>query len=641
MLEQIVPGFTMEKCPDITTAIDLYNAHLYIKDGQQFPEWEDAFIDQCKSVDKKIMALLGRYCASISDDNFYEIFSKVEFSDFGDFWKLIASFNVAKRLQWNSIESCIKSKLATVQSMLYVHEYSKIYNEEIADFLLANPDIATPLLINKYMSEHLSPGKEIFLPESLDADKKEIIISSYLDGSEQNSNYLEMISQWRSTSEFCISDKIRLKAKRLNDKFKAEFFAKPTSNAFSFGASVSFCDLGNNLMTIGIQGFEIQYRYSRDYIREHLDYFSVLKNFVILFGFVDSQLRASMVSKPTQMGVLERTLGGRSTTDYLKGIAFIQREIATQAQLTAYEAELKKNNVAIEDAFKWFFDERLPQKYGLKNISITLPTEGTYLTKCRNLFPEMEKVLKEYKLYVEDGSVDLELLQFGSSPLIYGMVPSLFDHKYIYGTGKDFERAAALAASDQCMLAYLPRIGEKYKSFYELLCNEEVKVDEYAEFAKGDLRWLIEKGLLSEEEGILKPVGYIMHIMYELYHEEVMDYNHLTSEIRMDIDALVSRGWLQFGSTLFSIPEQNFISFNLDRNKYGNGYDIRNKYVHGSISSEVSEDEHRKNYYRGITILALIVLKIDDELHLKQKQKEKLGERYCDSSIEDRIVFEI
>ena len=232
------------------------------------------------------------------------------------------------------------------------------------------------------------------------------------------------------------------------------------------------------------------------------------------------------------------------------------------------------------------------------------------------MFPEIEKVLKAYKQFVEDGGVDLELLQFASNPLIYGTVPSLLEKKYVYGLGDDFDRAAALVASDQCMLSYIPRIGEKYSNLFELISNEKIGIADYQKYQMSDIHWLIDQGLIIEDQGILRPVGKMMQVLHDLYSNEVIDYYHISQDIRTAVDTFDSMGWIKFESSLFSIPEQNFISFNLDRNKYGNGYDIRNRYVHGSFSSEVSEKEHKKNYYIGIIILVLTIFKIDAELEV-------------------------
>ena len=137
MLEQIVPDFNIERCSDINQAIDLYNVHLYIKDGEYFPNWDESFINQCKTVDTKIMALLGRYCSTINDDNFRDIYASVELLDFEDFWNFLASFVDLKKLQWKTIETCVCDNAFAVQRMLYCPKYAREYDNEMAILHLA------------------------------------------------------------------------------------------------------------------------------------------------------------------------------------------------------------------------------------------------------------------------------------------------------------------------------------------------------------------------------------------------------------------------------------------------------------------------------------------------------------------------
>lgn len=381
MLEQIVPDFNIERCSDINQAIDLYNVHLYIKDGEYFPNWDESFINQCKTVDTKIMALLGRYCSTINDDNFRDIYASVELLDFEDFWNFLASFVDLKKLQWKTIETCVCDNAFAVQRMLYCPKYAREYDNEMADFLCRNPMMSAIFLIDKYINIHIAVDKEAVLPKSLDVSRKEQIIADYLDGDNQNPNYLEMISQWRSTGDFSISDKLRLKAKRLHNKYISDMFSHSSFSGFNFSVSVCFCDLDNKLGNIRKNGSDIEYNYNKKFIKDNLNPFMILQNFSTLFGYVDTQGRSLLVSKPEQLSVFERYLGAKSITDYPKGVAFLIREMTSQVQLAAYEEELKKNNVSLENALEWFFIEWLPKNYGVQGISISLPTDGSYLIK--------------------------------------------------------------------------------------------------------------------------------------------------------------------------------------------------------------------------------------------------------------------
>ena len=70
-------------------------------------------------------------------------------------------------------------------------------------------------------------------------------------------------------------------------------------------------------------------------------------------------------------------------------------------------------------------------------------------------------------------------------------------------------------------------------------------------------------------------------------------------------------GEIVFGETLFSVPEHNYIDYILNRKKYSNGWDLRNKYVHGSYPLEHAVQE--RDYFQLMEIMVMIVIKINEE----------------------------
>src|SRR5690606_19839940 len=102
-------------------------------------------------------------------------------------------------------------------------------------------------------------------------------------------------------------------------------------------------------------------------------------------------------------------------------------------------------------------------------------------------------------LFVEDGSIDFELLEISSAPSAVKDIPSLNSNKYIYFNkdNKEMVGCSNLFFSDQTILAYVePFKEEKYYTFFDLLLNEQVKFSNYEEYQKPQLQYLIDKGLI-------------------------------------------------------------------------------------------------------------------------------------------------
>ena len=86
-------------------------------------------------------------------------------------------------------------------------------------------------------------------------------------------------------------------------------------------------------------------------------------------------------------------------------------------------------------------------------------------------------------------------------------------------------------------------------------------------------------------------------------------------EKNLDIDELLTNDHLFAESTLFSIPEQQYLDYILNKATYSDGLELRNKYSHGTTST--NEIEYYKNYVEFLKIMVLIIIKINEELCMK------------------------
>lgn len=72
---------------------------------------------------------------------------------------------------------------------------------------------------------------------------------------------------------------------------------------------------------------------------------------------------------------------------------------------------------------------------------------------------------------------------------------------------------------------------------------------------------------------------------------------------------------VQVSSKLLSKPEVQYIDYILNKREFSNGLDLRNKYIHDSIS----KDETRQNYDYAILvkIMIILIIKINEEFCLR------------------------
>ena len=101
--------------------------------------------------------------------------------------------------------------------------------------------------------------------------------------------------------------------------------------------------------------------------------------------------------------------------------------------------------------------------------------------------------------------------------------------------------------------------------------------------------------------------------MLDLHKNEVINSYYYSPKFRRLFDLLYDKRIIKVESTLFSLPEQNWIDYLLNKSKYNNGLDIRNKYMHGTQSDSNDEGVHYQYYFYILLLLIEYMIKINDE----------------------------
>jgi hypothetical protein len=289
--------------------------------------------------------------------------------------------------------------------------------------------------------------------------------------------------------------------------------------------------------------------------------------------------------------------------------------------MSAYRKVLKSSGVSLELVFKWFFDTYLNNEFDAAGFKISMPSEGSsYLEKCRMIASEIDFVLKQFRMFVELGHIDNELLQISSSHIVYSQIPSMLNLKYVYGKGDIYRIATGFFFSDQCMLSYVPRISNRYRCFYDLLMSEEVFLSDYTRYGR-ELEWLIENEFLSvDTDSKILINNKMISLLRDLYNNGVSNILYL-SEFVSEISWMNTRDMLNYENTLFSIPEQEYLNYLMNRAEFSNGLDLRNKYIHGTQPAD--ESKHEQDYCVFLNVLALIIIKINDEFCLYHREEKQ------------------
>lgn len=173
--------------------------------------------------------------------------------------------------------------------------------------------------------------------------------------------------------------------------------------------------------------------------------------------------------------------------------------------------------------------------------------------------------------------------------------------------------------SDQSHMYYTKTFETKYTNLFDLLTKETVNLDDFANYQKDTIQSLIKDGYLKidKENNVEIDKITFIYIIRELHKNQLLNYWHYPKFVRDEIDLLIEDEKLFIENTLFSKEEVKYFNFYLNQKIYTNGYDLRNKYSHGTNTQ--SEQKHKNDYYLILKIIILSLLKIEDDIVIAKK----------------------
>jgi len=627
--ESVLRSDTKSAYEDINDVLELYNIRKYLDNELYLKSWNEDDISNFKQKATEYAKVVGQFMSEINDSNFISYYEQLPFDYTNSFWELVNSQKTYERIPTDSLATILSNEPHVIRTILTYKNLVSHYDVTLKDFLITYPKSAE-LLLAIYEEKKDSHDKEMFLPDSLTLQDKENIIFNYLDSDDANPNYVELIANLKNQGKiFAISDKTRLKAKRKEAEMTAKMFTENRNNVLKYGVQISFAEDVDKIIQIEFENLRPKYTYSTDHIKQNADNYSLFQNFINLFFYLDTQRRIGLVSKINQMGTMERLFGVRSKNEYIHGIAFGLSETTSHLQIVAYSKIVNDLELVLENILQTALTSIFQEKYNFAdNAHITMPSANTsYLEKVRMLAPEFESILKQYKFFVEDGKIDLDLLKMSSSSHKMREIPSLVPSKYVYlnENNKEVVNCSHLFFSDQTMLTYVEPYKEKrYSNFLELILNEQVNFNNYEEYQKPEINYLVDKGLVAvDKSGFIEITNLArVRILKDLYDNEVMSFYRCPLAIREEAKQMETQNMVFFESSLFSKPEQSYFNYYLNDQEFTNGWRLRNRYLHGTQANPDEINHHETAYFKYLKLLVLVLLKIEDDLAISQAMEK-------------------
>lgn len=614
-IEDIICNFVVEKKRvDINEIIELYNIQQFFHNRIYSIHWTKQQLNDYSEIVSDFSKVIGEFFSRININTIESMFDTIYYDYRNDFWKLIEKYKVYDKISVEQFRKIILNKHFILNDVLKCKNIVKKFSGEIITYMEKNPFCAE-IILSYYLEKHDRNIESLYFPVKLSNEKKTLILDKYIASNSSNINYLKLIFESNSTNNLRLPDRLKLKAKRKYDEEIETLFKEGTG--FEYGAKVSFSNKIDEEFKFETDDNRIlSVLYSAKWIKENLDYPTLLNNFIYLFGYTDLQFRSLHVSRESQMSIIEKSLGIKGRKEYPTGIAFQQIQMLAQLQMIGYCNELEKYNIFLEDIIEWFFCNYLEEEFNVKGFCFNKSSHTvSYLEKCRNIAAEFDNILKRFKIYCEDGEIDDELLHISTEHIFIKDIPSMLSNKYIYPCGNDYQTISNLLFSDQSIIHYLPKLSNNYNSFYCLLEKENVYYDMFEDYQIPSIDWLIDHNIIKiDNKKRIMPYWEKIKILNELYQHDVVCFSYM-KKYQSIIMELNKMGLVQFSSSLFSRPEQDYYNYLFNKSEFDNGLDIRNSYTHGT--QRVDENQNKQDYFIFLRIMILIVIKINEEFCLK------------------------
>lgn len=528
---------------NLNDVLELYSILKYIDAG---------FIGDWKvGIENDIKRMIKSFLSSLKTKSLSTLYLSLEKDYYSEFWEFITQYNIYKNFTSEEFCDFLNVERPDINYILQHEKIVKQFDACLGLYLKNDPSNAT-IILDVYETDDFVNTRHLYLPASITEKDKEELLIGYIESDNPNINYLELITTIINRNGLRISDKTKLLASKRFDKERNLLFEN--SHKFTTGISIEYSRTAYLESLVTHESGVTHLVYSYNWIKDNLDFNTLLNNFIYLFEYADQQMRITLTSKDCEAGIVEKKFGIKGRNNYNDNMVFHHKEYIADIQLHTYIDLLKSFNINIENVLSWFFTDYLPEYFQVKNYSIILPTSGTtYFEKCRTIVPELEGVLKKINLLVENGYIDKDLLEISKNTLSFSSCKSFFKKKYVYPKSKEFTQVCYLLFSDQCMLSYIENDKVNYRCFFDLIHKRIVRRSDYRDYLQNKIDWMLEKQILvenSNNELVLKDIPFIK-IIYELYYYETINYLNISADLQRKVDELIDANYLYFEGLCF------------------------------------------------------------------------------------------
>lgn len=609
---------------DLNDIVQLHNILKYLKlAGTKINEKETAFQGTARKI-------VGCYFAERGLGDLDEEYASLYGPYKEDFWEIFVDYKVIKKTSVMQFQEFAEQNKIYVGNFLTQKAICDKYKIAVKAMLLKEPR-HFELFLKKYDS---ATAVSYEFPSGFTSPEISEWASRYCELPDANTNYLQQLSRWSPKHEYKIDDKVLIKARRASESIMSTYLVEGRGHSWGISVNIKPDVPGGYAYRLSDDKI-LQLDLDKNLLDNVKEYSSLLQNFISVFGFFDEYGRFALVNSPIKSESLLDMFNPGSKFAYKETLDFDIKRSSGKLRFLAYYDYLAHRDIDLEELFAYCYRELFADEYKIDQFFFhSSPKENNYYTRSKALLPELDSVLKQFDMYQEDGEIDLDLFELKSTSNGYRSIKSLSERKFVYINSNKIDGLLELLFGHQSPLA-CPEKKEVMDSFYEHVRNG-VRLDDFdvvqqriiseSIMAKGivdcdDKNLLYFKDLtLITLYGIIRACGYC----------SLMGFG---DDLLQLLDREVKKGNLEYGGTLFSKQESDYISFIMDNKKFNNALAIRNKITHGSFAKKSSK-EHKEYYLELLMILMMYTIRINDELEHQYIRRNPESHQAVDLTVE-------
>lgn len=603
---------------DINEAIEIQQCKLYVECVPDLFD-DEALSSMRKNADEKFSAACKFVNECLDATSLNALFDEVELQYISQFWQLISSTGAIGKIDESSLMALIAAHPNQLYEMLKLKTLVGKFDSLIGEQMETHPLVSAELIVGNLASASRS-SSNLFFPKSLNKERIDGILTEYLNAEEQhapNLNFVELIVNWprRNKLSYTPAPAVRVLAKNRSRELSSELFSP--EGGIRYGVELAIDPNQLEIKTASYDDGLFTLRFGGKWLSQYLDFATIMTNFIYVFEILDTEGQMVMAAHENDISTLMKTIGMHGIDEYPESMIFNTRNNQGLLSVLSYARFLESKDIRIEEAIEWVYNTYIEDEFGISGFSLSLPAAGSnWLDKCKGVGPEIERALKAFVLYEENGSIDSSYFEYMTVPPNF-KIKSLLSDKYAV-PAESFKKYAWHLFSDQSRVAHSENHPDCVPCFYEMLVNEHVSLDDFPEFYHSILDLLMANGFVEvREANRLWPTARSV-CMRRIWQYGAINMTRLSRADKEIVDRLVNEGILSYSSNLFTQDEADYLSFSLNNNKFGNAWALRNKYDHASGSAfDDTEDQMVQDYYQMLLILIAITLKINEELCLQ------------------------